>query len=157
MPAIDLKSLVQTEMSEAMATQVEVVPEDEYVAQIRAGSIEFASGQYSKGDRQGETFYRLVGTFDIITEDDSLEKELGRKPTVPLSLMVDVDEERGSLAAGKGVNVGLGQLREACGQNDPTQGWMPSMLECVPIHISVKHRSGDDGRIWTDVKGFRPL
>ena len=55
------------------------------------------------------------------------------------SIMVDMNDSGTGLDFGKGKNVGLGQLREAVGQNEPSKPWSPVMLLSQGALWEVKH------------------
>lgn len=51
----------------------------------------------------------------------------------------------------KGMNVGVGRLREALDQNTPGQEWNFHMIIGVPARIMVQHRSGKDSQVYAEV------
>ena len=51
----------------------------------------------------------------------------------------------------KGMNVGVGHLREALEQNTPDQEWNFHMIVGVPAKVMVQHRSGKDGQVYAEV------
>lgn len=89
---------------------------------------------------EGKTVQQVTG----------LPKNIARQ-----SIFLDITPE-GGLDLSKGKNIGLGQLREALGQNNPGTAWSPGMLKGGVAKITIKHRPADDGsgQFYTDVKGI---
>lgn len=137
------------------ATQVELVPEGEYKAQIAVDGIGLAHFKYKQGEREGQTGYRMTVKWELEDPDGALKEQLGRAPTITQSIMLDLTPE-GGLDMGKGRNVYLGQLRDAVNQNADGKPWQPSMLVGEQATILVKHRTGQDGQLQQDVNRVAP-
>ena len=63
-------------------------------------------------------------------------------------------DDNGALQFGKNKNVHLNRLRDALKQNTG-KPWSPNMLLGQVATILVKHRIGDDGTPYAEVKGVR--
>jgi hypothetical protein len=65
----------------------------------------------------------------------------------------------GNLDMGQGKNVGLGRLREAVGQNNPSLKWKPSMLINARFSGEVKHKPDkrDASVVYAEVVNPIPL
>lgn len=90
---------------------------------------------------------------DIIwsIDDYEVKQALGRdRVTVKQGVMLDLSDS-GGLDMGKGKNLGLGRLREACNLNTPGQPFSFSMLVGRLAKIRVEHRIGDDN-IFAEVR-----
>lgn len=62
------------------------------------------------------------------------------------------DEHRiTAIHSGTGVNVPLGQLRSAIGQNDPKKKWNFGMLVGSMARVKVEHDPQDDGNVYARV------
>lgn len=138
------------QVTEANDTKVTPVPVGEYNAV--ASEVKVVSWQ--KKDDPSVAGLKL----QIIWEIDSPEVKalLGReKITVRQDQMLDLTDS-GSLDMGKGRNVGLGRLREACGLNTPGQPFAFSMITGRMAKLNIAHRVvGED--IFTDVKGVAKI
>lgn len=58
----------------------------------------------------------------------------------------------GNLDLGRGKNVGLGKLRTALGQNDPSEPWGFGHIVGQVAKLRTSQRLGDDGTIYAEVK-----
>jgi len=100
----------------------------------------------------GEPYDFTDWTLDCIVMDENVKKRLGRdKVNVRLRLNLDLNEA-GGIAVGPNLNVKLGQLRDALGQNKP--GWTPqSLLGAGPFIGRVTHTSDkkDPSKKYADV------
>ena len=73
-------------------------------------------------------------------EDEEVKALLGKdKVLVKQGVMLDIDDQ-GKLAEGKGVNVQLGRVRTAVGQNEEGQAFSFNMLIGQQALITVTHR-----------------
>jgi hypothetical protein len=113
--------------------------------------IELKDFKYKKGDRQGQTGYRMTVKWEI--QDEALKEELGRTPIIVQSITLNFTNE-GALAA---ENPGLRQLREAVGQNEDGKVWQPAMLIGQAARIKVKHRIDDTGEEQHEVEKVSSL
>lgn len=93
-----------------------------------------------------------------IIDSPAVKEVLGRdKVTVTQGLMLDLTES-GSLDMGKGKNVQLGRLRDACGLNVAGAPFNFRMLEGKPVKVVIGHRPSDrpsdpPGTVFSDVNG----
>lgn len=84
--------------------------------------------------------------FDI--DDADLKARLKRtRIGSKMTAWLDFKEDGKSLDNGEGKNTGLGKLRAATGQNDPTKPWAPSMLVGQPVRVKVINESDKNGDI----------
>lgn len=143
---------LNTQVTEANATELLPVPEGEYIAvsdPVTADS--FKSYDITKGDRAGQKGHSLNIQWNINDEGGVLKEQLGRKPTARQNIMLDIKQD-GNLEFGKGRNVELGRLRDALGQNGQGQPWAFSMLGGQLAKISIKHTlDKDTGRLYVNV------
>lgn len=128
--------------------RLKLIPKNDagYLAQIVPDGIGLADFIYKKGERQGQTGYRMTVKWQI--EDAELAKTLQRTPTVVQSITLNLNED-GSLAA---ENPGLRGLREAVNQNKDGQPWQPAMLIGQVARIFVDHRIDDQGQEQHEIK-----
>jgi len=128
-----------------MNTQMEVVPEGDYRFLID-GDPKQLTPKNLKGisQRTNEPYDFWQIELLCFCLDDAVKQKLGRdKVTVRLRLNLDLDAT-GRLEVGANKNIGLGQLRDALGQNKP--GWSPQMLlGAGPFIGKVKHNTTDKG------------
>lgn len=125
----------------ASSTQLKPIPAGEFRAVC--DNVELKSFEYKKGDRAGETGYRLVLVWHI--DDEGLKAELGRNPTMQQSIFLDMKGD--SLDMSEGKNVTLGRVRQAVGQNEPGKPWSPLMLKGAVAVLSIKQEvDGEDIR-----------
>lgn len=139
----DLNTMLDMLQTGAMATRREPIPDGEYRSIIK--SIDGA---------QSEKGTRLIVTHSIQDRPD-LVTSLGlQEILVNQTVFLDSDGH-GGLSLDSNKNIGLGQLREALGQNDPSQAWgMRMLVGAGPLLIKVSTRPDvDDPRqIYNDVK-----
>jgi hypothetical protein len=146
----DAETLLNTDISEAGSTEYTPIPVGEFNATITdVGAKEVVS------QKNGET-YRFLEIQYIIDNED-VRKETGMdKPRSRQSMILDFTDA-GTLDMGKGKNVNLNRLREACNQNAPGKPWNFQMLVGQAVKVGVKHRSGEDGQIYAEVKSVAKL
>jgi hypothetical protein len=129
-------------LNEFLGTQTTVASEraklipvnsEGYPAIIASDGIGLADFKFKKGDREGQTGYRMTVKWEI--QDEAVKKELGRTPYITQSIMLNFTDS-GALA---NENPGLRKLREAVGQNKDGQPWQPAMLIGQMARIKVKH------------------
>lgn len=77
------------------------------------------------------------------------------KVTIRHGLFLDITES-GGLATGPGVNVQLGKLREAVGQNKAGDPWKFQDLVGQNVIFTVKHRKVDE-EVFQDIAKILPL
>ena len=128
-----------------MATQMEVVPEGDFKFTIDTDPKQL-NPKNLKGTstRTGNDYDFWQIELNCHLLDDAVKQKLGReKVLVRLRLNLDLDES-GRLEVGPNKNVGLGQLRDALGQNAP--GWTPQkLLGAGPFIGKVKHTTSEKG------------
>lgn len=133
------ETFLNTSMTEALSTARVPVPEGEYIAVIK--EIKPRAAKES-------------AVLDIIwaIDDPEVAAVTGfESPQARQSIFLDLTEQ-GNLDLGKGKNVPLGKLREAVGQNQKGQSWMPGMLVGQVAKIKIAHRVYE-GETQADVKG----
>lgn len=138
--------------NEANSTELLQVPPGVYTAVTQGiGPDSFKRFPIKSGERAGQDFYRLDVVWSINDDNGQLREYLGREPKVTQGIGLDITRD-GTLEMGKGKNVGLGQLREALGQNKAGQPWAMSQLGGQVAKIEVKHRlDAATGRTYVDV------
>jgi hypothetical protein len=141
---LKVEEFLGLQVNEANATKVVLIPEGEYTGLVAADGIGLADFKYKRGDREGQTGYRMTVRWELDDPDKALENAIGRKPVIVQSLMLDLTSE-GGLDMSEGKNVQLGRLREAVGQNEDGKPWQPAMLIGQPARLLVKHRLDDKG------------
>jgi hypothetical protein len=129
------EEFLQTTTEEVLDDHLDPCPAGEWLA--IASAPEVADFEYKKGDRKGETGYRMIIKWDI--QDEGAKSLVDRdKVTVTQSILLDLTEDGSGLDMGKGKNIGLGQIRTALGQNEAGAEWSPSMISGQPAKIQVK-------------------
>lgn len=139
MSTFNTDAFLNTQVEGETSTEYTPIPEGEYNAVIEKVDARTV-GQNSS------PVLDVVWRLDAPNEEDAHEK------SVRQTVWLDITSQ-GALDMGKGRNVQLGRLRDALGQNVAGQPWMPSMLLGNVATINVKHRMGDEGQIYSDVKG----
>lgn len=149
----DPNQFLNTTITGANATKVIPVPEGEYVAQITHPPT-FREVTSDKFDGGSAVFCELVWSPQDL--DGSIKAATGRDGvTVRQSIRLDLTPQ-GSLDMSDKANIGLGRLREALGQNDPSRPWGFSMLVGPAARILVSHRTnGED--VYAEVKRVTAL
>lgn len=90
-------------------------------------------------------------TYDLELPE-AVKAELGRdKATVTQGIMLDL-LENGGLDMGKGKNLQLNRLREACDLNRAGVPFNFMMFQGRVVTVKIGHRLGDNGDVYTDVK-----
>jgi len=138
------------QVTEANSTESIPVPVGEYTAVI--GEVKCRPWQ--KKDDPSVAGLALDLSWDI---DDSAVKELlGRdKVKCKQGIMLDLTEA-GGLDMGKGKNVGLGRLRDACDLNRAGEPFAFSMLVGRIAKVKVEHRVNGD-QIFAEIKAVAKL
>lgn len=132
------EEFLQAPVEGATSTEYVPIPEDEYTALI----------EKVEARTVGESAKPVL---DIVWRIDAPEVEDAHEKSVRQTIWLDLDES-GALDRHKGKNVQLGRLREALGQNTG-KPWAPAHLQGNVARILVKHRMGDEGQVYSDVKG----
>lgn len=154
---LNAEEFLATSVDHANSTKVILIPPGtEYIGQIVVDGVGLADFTFKKGDRVGTKGYRMTVRWELQDEDGAIEKEIGRKPVITQSIMLDVTEE-GGLDMGEGKNVQLGRLREAVDQNTDGQPWQPAMLMGQMARLEIAHRIDNNGAEQQDVKSVTSL
>jgi len=135
-------AFMSTEVEGELDTEFTPIPEAEYQALIK----EIKPGTTQKGS----TFMEIIWIVDSQEVRDLLGLE---EPTTRQTVWLDFTEA-GALEFGKNKNVSLGRLREALGQNTGAP-WKPTDLLGQVATVDIKHRLGDKGGIFAEVRGVR--
>lgn len=135
------ESFLNTTITDSTATEYAPCPEGEYNAVI--DKLETRS---PKGNAILEVYWRL--------DAPGVEDADGR--SIRQGFFLDLSPE-GTLLTGKGKNVQLGRLRDALKQNVDGQPWTPTMMIGQVARVTVKNRAGDEGQIYSDVRGVAPV
>ena len=142
----DPNQFLDMQTTDANDTKVVPVPVGEYLAQVS----EVKARTWTSKSDPTKSGVALDVQWEI--EDANVKALLGRdKVTVKQGIMLDMTES-GGLDMGKGKNIGLGRIREACGLNTPGQPFAASMLTGRMAKVSVTHRVDGD-QIYSEVKG----
>jgi hypothetical protein len=145
---MDLSHLLDAAPEAPLQTQRTPVPEGEYAARI--DDLLLRSVKTKAGDRPIMTV-----VWEII--DEALKAKLSReKITVRQDIWIDLDE-MGGLDAGTDRNVGLGQLRDVFGLNEPGVP-IGALKGTPPALVQVRHRKVE-GRddVFSEVGRIAPL
>lgn len=142
----DPNQFLDMQVTESNDTKVIPVPVGEFLATVDDVKVR---------PWQSKTDSSKAGlALDIVwsVQDQQVLSDLGReKVTVKQGIMLDLTDA-GGLDMGKGKNVSMGRLREACDLNQPGKPFAFSMLMGRMAKIKVEHRIvGED--IFADVKG----
>jgi len=142
MSTFNAEAFMNTEIEGTLDTTFTPIPEGEYQAVIK----EVKPDTTPKGSPLLEVIW--------IIDDEGVRELTGLdEPTSRQTVWLDVNEQ-GNLLLAKNKNVGLGKLREALGQNDG-KPWTPTMMLGQVATVNIKHRMGDQGGIFAEVKGVR--
>lgn len=141
--AFDPDSFLATTTTDANETDYVPIPEGEWVAVVT---------EIKARNPKGNAILDVIWQID----DDQIRAETGMdNPRVRQSIFLDVNEQ-GALMTGKNMNVQLGRLRDALGQNIPGQPWAPSMLEGQVAKVTTSQRVDGD-KVYSDVKSVSRL
>lgn len=133
-----------------MGTEVEGVGETEYTPIPEAEYTALIKEVKADTTPKGNPFLELIWIIDDQTVRDLIGME---EPTVRQTLWLDISDG-GALEFGKNKNIQLNKVRAALGQNDG-KPWSPNQMRGRPATILIKHRLGDQGQIYADVKAVR--
>lgn len=129
----DADAFMQTTVDSPMATQMQTIPDGEYVAML--GDFD-SSALKTVNTQKGER--KVLEVPFIIQDDGTLAAKLGPRDQYlhRESFWLDFNTT-GQLDTGPDKNVRLGQLRQALDQNVP--GWSPLHLRGMgPLRIVIK-------------------
>lgn len=142
--SINTEEFLQTTTSEVLDDHLDPCPAGEF--NFQAGKPEIADFEFKKGERKGETGYRMIVKWECL--DDNVKKLLDRdKVTVTQSILLDMTNDNSGLDISKGKNIGLGQLRTALGQNVPGEPWSPAMIESQIASLKITHEIWDNNPV----------
>jgi hypothetical protein len=147
---LNVETFLNTQTQDSMSTSLDPVPEGEFKAVSEPVTKDsFSDFKFSKGERAGQTGYRMTLFWKI--DDESAGEFNGRK--VRQQFIIDVTADGNGLDAGKGKNIALGQLRAALGQNVGGQPWHPGMLGSQVAKIKVKQTfdKDDASKVYSEV------
>jgi|SRR5687768_3450012 len=137
------ETFLNTTFDESFSTARIPVPEGEYTAVIKEIKPRTAKER---------------AVLDVIygIDDPHVAEVTGfESPQVRQSIFLDLTPT-GGLAIGEGKNIGLGKLREACGQNQKGKAWQPGLLVGQVVKVKVAHRTYED-EVQADVKAVTAL
>ena len=139
------EQFLDMQVNEANDTKVIPVPPGEYIAVVK--EVKIRPWQSKADPSKAGIALDLQWTLD----DAGVKTLLGRdEVSVKQGIMLDLSEA-GGLDMGKGRNVPLGRLREACGLNSPGQPFSVTMLTGRMARVKVEHRV-DGENIYAEVK-----
>jgi len=133
--SFDPNSFMQnTEVAGAMETKFQRIPPGEYTAVIE--KVDGREAKY-KDKQTGEDRSSPCCDITYAIDDAALKETLGvDKPRITQGIFLDVNSA-GQLEMGPGKNIKLGQLRQACNQNDPSKTWRFPMLQGQVVKVKV--------------------
>ena len=135
-------AFMNTEFEGVGETEYTPIPEAEYKAVIK----EVKAQSTPKGSPLLEITW--------IVDSQEVRELVGMdEPTVRQTVWLDINEQ-GGLEFGKNKNIMLNRLREALGQNDGSP-WSASKMLGQVATVNIKHRLGEQGQVFNDVKGVR--
>ena len=143
------EQFMDVQVEGASSTEFVPVPVGEYTAV--SSDPEIVAWSSKDGSKNG---LKLSLKWDI--DDPAVKQLLERdKVTVKQDIMLDLTET-GGLDMGKGKNVNLGRLREACGLNVPGQPFSFRMLGGQIAKVRVEHRIVD-GAPFAEIKAVSKM
>lgn len=146
----DADSFLNASIQGSNSTKTIPVPMGEYTGVIE--KIEPRQWQSKDGTKTGISL-----DVQWLIEDQGVKEFLGRDTvTCKQGIMLDTTPD-GGLDMAPGKNVGLGRLREAVNQNDPSKPFSFHNLPGQMAKVVVKHRTTDDGDTFAEVKGVAKL
>lgn len=153
MSMFDPSSFLEMSVAESNSTVSIPVPAGEFVAFV--DKVE--ARPWTKKDDPSKSGVALDILWNI--DDANVKAMLDReKVTAKQGIMLDLTDT-GGLDMGKGKNVGLGRLREACGLNEPGQPFAFRMLEGKAAKVVIEHRADPKNSeiIYAEVKAVAKL
>lgn len=142
----------------ASATRRKNLPPNSYTAVIKDLGTRDSVGKAGT-KRAGEKFYWLDCELEVQLSGTPAAVEL-KRDTYKLTHSLGLDlTESGALDMSEGANVYLGQLRKACGQNDPSRPWRPRDLvgNIIRIEVTNEPDATDPERIYDRIKSVAAL
>jgi len=139
------EQFLDMQVTESNDTKVIPVPVGEYLAVVK--EVKIRPWQSKKDPSVAGVALDLQWSID----DHNVKALLGRdEVNCKQGVMLDVSEA-GGLDMGKGKNIGLGRLREACGLNTPGQPFSVTMLTGRMAKVRVEHRIDGDN-LYAEIK-----
>ena len=139
------EQFLDMQVTESNDTKVIPVPPGEYIPVVK--EVKIRPWQSKADPSKAGIALDLQWTLD----DAGVKTLLGRdEVSVKQGVMLDLSEA-GGLDMGKGRNISLGRLREACGLNSPGQPFSVTMLTGRMARVKVEHRV-DGENIYAEVK-----
>lgn len=140
------------------AEQVVTEQMDTKLIPVPVGTYNMLLEKYTVRQNQGKqdptkVYVSLDITWEVL--DEGVKSQLSRdKVTVPQSIMLDI--ENGRIAVGAGKNVGLGKLRQALGLNVPGEPFSLGMIAGRMAKGTVYH-DPYNGEIYSKVKSVEAI
>lgn len=139
------EQFLDMQFDQANDTKVVPVPAGEYLAVVK--EVKIRPWQSKADPSKAGVALDLQWTID----DDGVKTLLGRdEVNCKQGVMLDLTEA-GGMDMGKGRNIGLGRLREACGLNTPGQPFSVTMLTGRMARVKIEHRT-DGENLYAEVK-----
>ena len=139
------EQFLDMQFDQANDTKVVPVPVGEYLAVVK--EVKIRPWQSKADPSKAGVALDLQWTID----DDGVNSLLGRdEVNCKQGVMLDLTEA-GGMDMGKGRNIGLGRLREACGLNTPGQPFSVTMLTGRMARVKIEHRT-DGENLYAEVK-----
>lgn len=140
--AFDPKTFLDRSTDTAFDTARTNVPEGDHHGIIKSVTAEEVTIQ--TGQRAGQKAYKMFVTWSV--DDPKVREVTGlAEPSVRQDFFIDLTPT-GAFINGANMNVDLGKLRDAVGQNKAGKQWRPSMLIGSAALIHVTHRTVDQDR-----------
>ena len=149
MSIFDPDAFANQTTNEAGSTTFEPIPQGEYRAMIESVKPREVNG------KEGP---RVVLDVVYNLQDPEVAAKLGReKLTIRSGIFLDLNSS-GGMDMGKGKNVGLNKLRDACGLNTPGKPFNVKMLEgqAVKVQVTLRPDKNSDA-IYNDVRSVGKL
>lgn len=126
--------LGQAQQAETFSTRRTPLDEGEYIGQItdvKVRDVKFRDGREGKG----------IDLF-VAIEGPEVESQTGLPKVTPrMSFLLDLTDA-GNIDSGKGKNLRLGRVLEACGLNG--KAWSFNDLKGNVVKVKLKHRPDDN-------------
>lgn len=150
--AFDLDMFKRSSVTGEVSTKIIPCEPGEYPARITRHDIAVTS---PKEDKQARPYLTVFYSIDDVAQI----QHTGRDPlTVRQTIWLDATESSGlDMAPGK--NIGLGRLRAALGQDNPTQPWKFDMLDGGVVMVKVVNEADpkDSETVYDRVTAVRAL
>jgi hypothetical protein len=148
--AFNTEQMMNTAVEESLSTHSIPAPEGEYEAVIDSVGLRVVNRKDSTEALTCDIKWSILD--EKVGEITGRSKNFARQ-----TLWLDTTSE-GALDTSPGVNIGLGKLREAVGQNRKGKPWSFSMLQGGMAKILVTHRTSDTtGDTFAEVKSVRTM